>query len=265
MKLPEIQSLFLEGVLGDGADPRLLAQFRPSPRGASAEDLFAVYHDGFRLRMAEFLANDYPVLRQAVGDEIFGEMALAYASAHPSRFRNARWFGAALPEFLANTQPYCEDRFGCGLAAFEAALARAFDAENCAPLDVTSLAATPQADWPRLKFAFAPGIAMVALPPVALAVYEAVQADEEPDIEGIDDATDQPMLVWRKGLDPFYRALDPGEALALSEAVAGKSFGEICALLAFSRPDEETESLTIAAAQYLANWFAEGLIVAMQA
>ena len=265
MKLAELQSLFQKNVLDEAPSPEFLRQLRPPVRAERIEDTFAVYHDGFRLRMAEFLANDYPSLRAALGDEAFEEIAIAYMAARPSRFRNARWFGAALPDFLRATPPFAQDRFACGLAALEAALARSFDAADETPLAMEILGVTPEQDWPLLRFAFHPGVVLVEAPAAALAAYEAVQrGEEEADLSEIADE-DLTLLVWREELEVHYRALDELEALALREARAGKPFGEICALLAFARPDEAAENLTALAARLLVGWFGAGMIVAAQA
>src|SRR3954470_15703051 len=62
-----------------------------------------IYHDAYRLRLVEVLGKDYPVLRKYLGDESFDGAALAYLTAHPSTFRNVRWFGRRFAEFLRST------------------------------------------------------------------------------------------------------------------------------------------------------------------
>jgi len=262
MKLADMQALFQASVLDEAPDPLLLSQFQAPPHAEKIEDAFAVYHDGYRLRLTEFLANDYPVFREAMGEDAFNELADAYIAARPSTFRNARWFGAGLPDFLETTAPYNEESFVRGVAAIEAALAKSFDAEDVAPLPLESLGKIPQEDWPGLRFNFHPAVATVKAPAVALAAYEAVQAGEaDPDLSEA-RAEDLALLVWRDGLDVHYCEVDDLEALALQEALRGKPFGEICGLLAFARPEEPAEELTLAAATFLTQWFAAGMIVA---
>jgi hypothetical protein len=261
MTLAELQAHFQASVLAEAPAPDFLRRLSPPARAENIEQTFAVYHDGYPLRMAEFLAHDYPILREALGDEDFSALVKAYVSAKPSRWRNARWVGAGLPKFMQATPPYAGSALVCGLAALEAALARAFDSADETPLAVEILGVTPQEDWPRLRFAFHPGVAVIASPAAALAYYEAAQREATPDLEacGEDRLT---LLVWREGLDVQYRVLDALEALALREALGGAPFGQICSLLAFSRPEDSPEDLTMAAAGFLLSWFSEGLIVA---
>jgi hypothetical protein len=265
MKLARIQALFQANVLAETPGQVFLAQLSPPARAERIDEVFAVYHDGFRLRMAEFLSHDYPALREALGDEVFGAIAEAYISARPSRHRNARWFGAGLPAFLRETEPFQGNGFACGLAALEEALARSFDAADAPVLPVDILGVTQPEDWPRLCFGFHPSVLLVEAPLAALRGYEAVQAGQA-DFDPAAFSDEQSVvLVWRNALDVRYRLLDGLEALALREALQAKPFGEICALLAFSRPGEPAEDLAVAAANFLGNWFADGLIVAAAA
>jgi hypothetical protein len=262
MKLAEIQALFQANVLAEAPAAEFWALFRPPARAENIDEAFAVYHDGFRLRMAEFLSHDFPVLREALGDEVFGAITEAYIAARPSRHRNARWFGAGLPEFLAQTPPFAGDAFACGLAALEEALARGFDAADAPSLSLDRIGAAPPEDWPRLCFGFHASVVMVEAPLAALHCYEAVQAGRADfDLAACGDKHGV-ILVWRDGLDVRYRLLEGDEALALREAASGTPFGEICALLAFARPAEPAEAVAMAAARFLGSWVADGLVVA---
>ena len=40
-----------------------------------------------------------PILKAYIGDEIFDAIARDYIDAHPSVFRNVRWFGGHLADF----------------------------------------------------------------------------------------------------------------------------------------------------------------------
>ena len=50
------------------------------------------------------------------------------------------------------------------------------------------------------------------------------------------------------------------EAMALREALAGKNFGDICALLQF-QDEADTDNVAVRAGGYLAQWFADGLVI----
>lgn len=260
MKLAEFQSRFQSAVLGE-PDADFLARLAPPARGQDIGARFAIYRDGHALRMSEFLGADYPALRAWLDDRAFGDMARAYAAARPSRWRNARWFGAALPAFLRATPPYAENVDLCGLAAFEAALTEAFDAADVSPLAIELLGATPEEAWPGLRFGFHPSLVVVETTASALAFHQSARSGPAAPAAGAGSIV---ALVWREGLDLRTRVADALEALALREARAGTPFGEICALLAFARPDSPPDEVSLTAAGFLATWFAGGMIVAVE-
>ena len=101
--------------------------------GASAEIRSArlgIYRDAYRLRLIEVLGTDYDVLRKYLGDELFDAAASDYVGAHPSTFRNVRWFGGGLAQFLRTTPRYAEHPVLAELAQFEWTLGLAFDSAD---------------------------------------------------------------------------------------------------------------------------------------
>ena len=104
-----------------------------------------------------------------------------------------------------------------------------------------------------------------------LDAYAAATADEHEEVEGSaeedegaledrpsDASESETIAIWRADLDPAYRQLDPDEHLALFEAMAGQSFGDICQLVAFQN---ESQSATERLARFLVTWFSEGLVI----
>lgn len=177
----------------------------------------------------------------------------------PSRHRNARWYARDLPDFMQTTAPWNESRSLIDIARLERALADAFDATDAAAYPVAALAALTPEDWPGVRFAFHASARVLTLAKGIAAAFEAAAAETpcpEPD-----ETQDEFLLVWRNGdAQVVYRELTVAEAIALREALAGKSFGDICALLQFH---DEADANTVAARAggYLAQWFADGLII----
>ena len=146
-----------------------------------------------------------------------------------------------------------------GVARLERALTDAFDAADGEACALETLAAHAPQDWPRLVFAFHPSLSVVSLPAGVVKLYEALSSEvAAPRPEPRDG--EEAVAVWRSGFDPAYRALGSDEFLALNEALAGKSFGAICQLVAFQ--DDEA-SAPERLAQFLVNWFSDGLVVAL--
>lgn len=255
MKLAELQAKFQDAIIGN--DRSILDAVNPSRRLDRAAR-FAVYAEAYRLRLAKFLAEDFPVLRNAIGDEMFGALVEAYIGATLSQHPNARWYARQLPEFMQRAEPWYDHREWIDLAAFERALADAFDARDAKPSEILTLASLPAEAWQHLRFGLQKSLALLTLSGGTLAAYEAAAADDPlPPRTGATGK--ETLLVWRdRGLSVLYRRLDPAETLALTEAAAGKTFGEICSLLAFL---DESDGVAARAAGFLSLWFADGLIV----
>lgn len=255
MKLAEIQSMFQSAVLAGEAprDAAVLGSIRDSRRVGRAM-LFSVYVDAYRLRLAEFISNDFPTLRLCLGDEVFGRLVEDYISSGPSRHRNARWYASRLPDFMCGAEPWRANRCACDLALFERALADAFDAADEPTLAIDALRDVSVENWPRLVFAFHPSVAVIDLARGTARLYEALAEAREPATVRDGEET---IIFWRSDDQSAYREVGEDERLALLEARQGKKFGDICTLLAFQGDDE---SVTGRVAGFLSQWFGDGLV-----
>jgi hypothetical protein len=272
VKLAELQSLFQAAILtGDAEDGALLDVVAP-PREADRPTMMGVYVNAYRLRLAEFLDEDFPALRVLLGDDDFEALVEAYIDENPSRLRNARWYTTRLPEFMQESENWSANALAIGLALFERALTDAYDAADAPALSIETLAEFSPQDWPRLGFTFHPSLRLIEVAAGVLDAYAAATADEQDEEAARADEEDEGALedrpsdasesetiaIWRADLDPAYRQLDPDEHLALFEAMAGQSFGDICQLVAFQN---EGQSATERLARFLVTWFSEGLVI----
>lgn len=251
MTLAEMQSKFQAGILED--DQTILASIAGSRRTDRAT-LFAVYHDAYRMRLAEFLSNDYPILRERLGDETFGRLVEDYILSAPSRQRNARWYGALLPDFMRESVPWRENREAVDLALFERALNDAFDAADAPAWSMEAFADIGSEDWPGIVFEFHPSFSVLDLGRGTAGIYAALIDHEAPPTIGQGIET---IVFWRNDGQSLYRLVAEDERLALLEAQQGKEFSDICALLAFRGGNED---VTARAAGLLSQWLADGLV-----
>jgi hypothetical protein len=252
VKLAALQNAFQAGVLlGDPAISRSILDSRRLDRAAR----FKIYFDAYRLRLAEFLSNDYPAVRSFLGDERFGLLVEAYIEATPSRFPNARNYGRSLPDFMRLTPPWSEGGDAIDLARFERALADAFDAADGPHLAIDSLADISVEDWPHLAFGFHPSVAMHDLAAGTVHCHAALSANKGGEHELRHEQ--ETILVWRKDGQVFHRAVEADERLAYLEARSGKTFGDICTLLEFQNAGEK---IIERVASFLAAWFRDGLV-----
>ena len=232
---------------------------------AGADDAFRrsrldIYYNAYRLRLAEALATDYQVLHAYVGDELFDAIVQDYIEAHPSEFRNVRWFGGHVAAFLRQAPRYMEQPILADLARFEWTLGLAFDAADTAALRFEDIAAVPPDAWAGLRLSPHPALHIVDLRTNAVAVWNELKNADR----GIAPETLREPLrwaIWRKQLSPYFRSLEADEAWALDAMMDHLSFGEICAGLCQWLPEERAAPR---AAALLRGWVDEGWIAAIE-
>ncbi len=254
MNLAELQDSFQKALLA--GDDAVLAALADGPR-ASRQTLLGVYRDGYILRLIEFAQNDHELLRVYLGDEAFEELVRACAAAHPSHTRNARYFCARLPEFLAAAPPYDAHPQLAELAALEKALNDAFDAADAPVLGVADVAALPAAEWPALTFSPHPSAVRLDFSTNAADIWRALKDEAEPP-EPCGPDEPQRLLVWRQE-NAKFRALGAEEAMLWDEAAKGASFAALCEMAAFyGDPGGAAQRV----ADILHGWIASDLLAA---
>jgi hypothetical protein len=253
MPLAELQRRFQAAILSaEGATPEFIA----AVSWEVAETRFRVYREAYRLRLAEALAADYPVLQALLGTEAFADLAYAYAESRPSSHYSIRWAGARLAEFLRD-RPDLAD-----LSAFEWALSEAFDAADATPLDAETLRALPTEQWPEMRLSFHPSLRPVTLYHNAPELWSA--ANEQRPLPVLTAETEaQDWLVWRRGLAVYYRPLSDWEAWALDAASHDTIFADWCEGLTHCLDGARDAAAT--AAGLLRRWMEDGLIVGITA
>jgi hypothetical protein len=241
-----------------GRQDAVPAQVNDSAR-TDARALLDVYRDGYALRLIEVLKKDFPKLLTMLGDDRFAAMGRAYLAAHPPSSFSVRWFGRRLAAFLAAATPWSEHGSLAEMAAFEWALGEAFDAPDAAVIGPEALAAVPHAGWPGLTFTLHPSLRRLAFRHDVPSLWQALELGEAPEAPPPREARATDHAIWRRGLEPAYRAIEPDEAWALDAAADGMAFGPLCdGLTRF----HEVELAAGRAAGLLKQWLVDGLIVA---
>jgi len=227
---------------------------------ANAGRRLAVYADAYRSRLVEALGTDYPALQTLLGETGFGRMMRDFVAAHPSRHSNLRWYGGELARFLARSRRSRGRPLLAELARFEWALGLAFDAADAPLATAQEVARVPAADWPGMRLRLHPSVRLLWLRCNAPHVWRAASAGRKPPAAAM-RLRPSGWLVWRKGHEPFYRALPPEEAWALGAAARGREFASLTSGL---RRLVGAERAAQTGAQLLRNWLAEGLICAIE-
>jgi hypothetical protein len=262
-RLLKIQEAFQQFLLGGDST---IGSHVVGTQRVSVETRLGIYGDGYRLRLMETLQKSFPVLAELMADE-FEVLASKYVAGHESTFFNIRWYGDRMADFLAADEEYSKAPILAEMARWEWAMAAVFDAADATPIDISAFAGIAPEDWAALQFDWSPALQVLELewniPQLWKAVTEGSEDRPDPALEA---AT---YLIWRRGLQIFFRPLGKEEASVVAAARRGHSFGELCVLLCEHLDENETadpaEALQTAqasqqAAGFLRGWVESGLL-----
>ena len=254
LSLRELQDAFTKNMM---ADDQAIVEHVVGSKKASSELRIAIYGNAYRERLIETLVNDFEMLEKLLGEDNFRLMATAYIEKHPSTYYSLRWFGKTFPDFLGYSPDKGHHDWEAEVAYLEWQFINAFDSANIEAVTETDAAAIPPESWPTLSMVFHPSVKLLNLWWNSLDLWQAVKKDTQPpNPERLNQQSH--CLMWRKNLMTQYRSVQADEAVALSAAIEGANFSEICSALATEI--EDPELIPMNAAALLKGWLAAGML-----
>lgn len=188
-----------------------------------------VYHNAYRVRLVEALADDFPTVRHALGHDAFERLAARVIHARPSLTRNLNTYGRVLVDWLGDPRRRVPHRsFLYDLARLEWAMVEVVHAPTPARLDPAALRAIPPERWPSLRFQPGAAVRLLELKWPANRYLQMCRTGQSPALPGRGwSATAvyrQGFTVWRMDLSPVTHGL-------LGRLFAGQPLGEALAPL----------------------------------
>ena len=244
MSLLELQRRARDHILAGRAAPLLGAAVTASPG-------LAVYRNAYRAQLAACLRDTFEKTWAWLGDDAFENAAQVHVSLHPPRSWTLSDYGGEFPEVLRGLYP--DDAEVSELAWLDWTLRRAFDGPDAEPIESDALA---QVDWDTAVLDFVPTFVLGSVTTNCAAIWTAIAEGESPP-SAAPLAEDAALRVWRAGLSPQYRSVDGFEFRALSLALSGLGFGEICQRLA---EGEVPETAIPRLGGLLGRWLQDGLV-----
>lgn len=246
------QRWFLDFVTTPEAAPPALdvsaaAELVTAGPALSAFERLEIYRQAYHARLIECLADDYPVLKTALGDDGFETLARAYIARHPSQGPSLNGFGRALSAFC-RVEPLDHGAFAADLAALEWAIVDAIHAPTVRGIDPETLAAVPGERWPQARLVVNPSLRVLELTYPANSFFQAVKSGAVP---AIPSPAPTRVAVYRTGRSVWRMELMPGFAALVEWLASGVTLGVAL---------ERVEPLLVGAddaerAQTLGNWF----------
>ncbi len=255
--LRDLQLRFQDYLIGVSDD---IGQDIISTDNALAEHRLGTYYNAYRIRLIDCLAIDYSALEKYLGRPAFENLALDYLKRYPSSHPSVRWFGAKLPEYIAQYYQGEDEEFLQELASYEWAQTLVFDAADSPTLfQLEDMAQVPAEAWAGILFEFKPALRWLDLWWNVAVIDNAV---DKGDIMPKKQRAEYPLrwLIWRYQMKTHWRSLEVHEAWALESAATGASFAEICEGL-LEWIDEPQVAIT--AAGFLKQWVSDQLVVSL--
>lgn len=244
MSLDALQRRFAAAVSGGG----YAGDF--DPRG------MRVYANNYRGQLVTALRDTFAKTRLWLGDDDFDAAAGRYVDAHVPSSWTLDAYGRAFPDMLDADYPGDPDV--SELAWLDGALRDAFSGPDAVAIDPASLAAD---DWDAVEFIFVPTLRFRSMRSNAVAIWKALADETMPPSLARADGGEGGVRVWRRDLSPQFASMDAHECACLDLALAGATFGEICALLV--RLHGPT-AVAAEAGALLRTWAADGLILRLR-
>jgi hypothetical protein len=240
-------------------------------RNLTAAERLSIYANAYYARLLECLGACFPVLKGALGDEVFDGFAFEYLQRYPSRSYTLDRLGESFPRFLEETRPDREagesndagrgwPDFLIDLATLEWTLAKVFDGPGVEDQPLL----TPEAlqTFPPERFAearLAPVVCLRLLTfryPVNAYYTAARQAEEGEDVPIPEPAEERVAILRRDFIVRRYPLTAPQHAL-LQQILASSPVGEAIAAAA-AASDLDDEALAIELRAWFRFWAAEG-------
>jgi hypothetical protein len=184
---------------------------RSGPRQSAAERL-EIYRSGYYSRLVECLADDYPAVKHALGDQAFEELCHAYVLAHPSRSPSLNYFGQHFAPFLAH-RGGASARFSSELAQLEWALVEVLHARESDELPLVQLSEYGPDAWARARFRPSAALRVFQFDYPVNAYFQSVRDEQESAIPSLRTTRvavyRRSNLLWRLELscDVMYQLL----------------------------------------------------------
>lgn len=217
MTLRDEQVWFARAVM-TGANAEEAGHRLTSGPRLTAKERLDVYRRGYRARLVECLADDYPVLEHALGETAFETLCHEYIARFPSKGPNLNAFGRHMPSL-------CQGFFA-ELAALEWALVEAIHAPDGTPMVGAQLASIPADAWPRARLRRTPSLQVLRARHPVNDYYQAVREGRDATLPAESPSA---AAVYRAGLTVWRQRLTPVMADVLSALVRGETLEEAVA------------------------------------
>jgi hypothetical protein len=260
------QLWFAGAVMTPESEPALMSDreaeqwLTSGPRMTAAERI-DIYRRGYRARLIECLADDYPTVRHALGTDAFDRLCSAYIARYPSDGPNLNPFGRHMAGFVRDEGPPPLRAFAADLASLEWAIVEAIHAQSAPPLTLQALGDVPTDAWSQVRLTANPTVRLLRFEHPVNTYFRALRDRQDPPIPAPSPAATvvhrSGPTIWRSDLTaPMFQVLSAllaGERLADALAGAERSLAHL--------PESEASERVSA---WFAEWVGSGLFAKVE-
>lgn len=260
-QLVKLQNIFQDYVLK--ADESASNAWVSAEGKATPETQLSIYSYAYRARLSEVLANDFPAILVAIGEDYFNLLTSEYIKSHPSKYFSLRDFGTAFPNYIADIiqqETWKKMPWLYELALFEWSLGHAFDAVDNNLFTIQDMSTVAAESWPTLKFKLHSSVQRLNFEWNIIEMWQALTADTPSEVDAEKDVS-SPWLVWRENLSTHFRSMEKDEQIAFDTLAQDGDFTDICESLANIINEDE---VPLHAASLLKGWISQSLISSIQ-
>ena len=258
--------------------PEQVEQVISPSQALSSVERLAIYANAYYARLLECLGEEFPVLKQTLGEETFDAFAFGYLQSYPSRSYTLNRLGANFAAFLAETRPAGSDDitdasnpevdtltllspdwpdFLIDLATLEWTFSQVFDGpgvEREPLLEATELRNIGIDRWPSSRIETVPCLKLLELRFPVNAYYTAARKGELPPLP---EQARNWLAVNRRDYIVRRHEISEPQFVLLTALVEGKTIGAAIERV-LELPDANVDQLASQLRTWFHDWAAEG-------
>lgn len=228
-----------------------------------AIDRLGIYRYGYRARLVECLADDYPALQFALGVSSFEALCHEYIERHPSSSPSLNFFGRHMARFCREEAKgaFPLRAFAADLAVLEWALVEVLHARTADALAPETLAAIPVERWTSARLPASDALRVLRFAYPVSAFFQAYKTGGEPSVP---DALRAATAVYRTDMTLWRMDLTPAMATLLEGLFRGETLGEALAKLEGSLSEAEEAEAERSLMSWFREWVAAGFFARVE-
>lgn len=246
-EMDDMQTAILQGN-GEVMNPD--ERIVPKPDFSPQEQIES-YINGYRYRLFDIVAMDYPALKSALGREKFNALIDAYVEATPSTHFNVARYTACFPDFVRER----EEPFAYELSILETELVQIADKPETLALSPEDLAALDPEKFMEFKLAPRKALKLFAFSYPVNEYYVAFLNGENP---ARVEKRPSFLAIYRHNDQLWRLDLEEREYIVLSALFAGVPVGQ--ALGAAIPEDDDGEAFMGSVRHWFGKWMNNGLL-----